>query len=85
MPRDRDEPLIEESTTNNWTEYRRLVMSILKRNGEEIERLEEDLKRIELNFSLDISKLQTKAAIFGAGCGIVGAAVVDIIVRAFFK
>lgn len=61
---------------DSWSEYRRLVTSGLRELDTDIKNLDSRFQTMQLQFTKDITALQTKAGIWG---GFVGAIVAGII------
>lgn len=64
-------------TLNGFNEYKRLIMTELKRASEE----RAELRKEVVAARLDIQTLKTQASVWGAGAGVVAGALASILLR----
>lgn len=63
--------------TNDWNQYRKLILHEMKENGKKIN----DLMEIVIKLREDVSALRVKAAIAGGMAGMVGTALLSVLIR----
>lgn len=70
---------------NSWSEYRRLVTKGLEDLDCDIKDLNGKFDKMQIQFTKDITELQTKAGMWGGVIGAVCGAIASFVVQLIFK